>query len=162
MERSGRGWTVPEIGDQLAQSHEYPLVTLTQERGENVFADPVAPEMVAAVAARMAGGIEIDPVMVRTAGHTVAARCGSRGMQLEAALEPIGAHAAGSLEINGRLRHLVLGWEAVQDTQIYAETAQERNLATGAMLFNGNALWHYLQQWAGAGSLGKGRTPALA
>ena len=48
-------------------------------------------------------------MMVRTARHAVTAGRDPRGVQLEAPLEPVGAHAAGSLEIDGRFRHLVLG-----------------------------------------------------
>src|SRR5712672_3359356 len=37
--------------EKLAERHHHPVVPLAQQRGEDVLADPLAPQMVAAVAA---------------------------------------------------------------------------------------------------------------
>ena len=49
---SGGERTVPEHAHQLAERGEHSLVALPEQRGQDVLADLISPEMVPAVAAR--------------------------------------------------------------------------------------------------------------
>src|SRR4051812_39460228 len=68
---SGGQRAAPERHDQLAQRTENALVSLAEQRREDVLADLVAPEMIAAVAARHLGGVQVDPVSLGAAGDAV-------------------------------------------------------------------------------------------
>jgi hypothetical protein len=70
---SGGERPIPELGNQLAKSLEYPLITFAEEGGENVLADPIAPEVIAAVAARERGGVEVDPMRLRAPADPIPA-----------------------------------------------------------------------------------------
>src|SRR5207237_8797112 len=68
------GWrhSRPPPARQHAECADHPLLPLAQQRGENVLADLLAPEMVAAVAARVGAAVEVHPVVHAAAGHPVA------------------------------------------------------------------------------------------
>lgn len=100
---SGGDRTVPQRLDQRPERGQDSLVALAKERGEDVFADLVPPEVVATVAARHAGSVEVDPVCVRAPGYVVAAGAGARSSELEAALQSVQVDPDG-VEIDGGYR----------------------------------------------------------
>src|SRR5699024_5856527 len=85
---------------QLPQRGQYALVSLAQQGGQDVLADLVAPEMITAVAAWKAGGIEVDPVGLFTASDVVPAGAGACRAKPKAALESIEIYPDG-VEIDG-------------------------------------------------------------
>ena len=53
------------------QRRDDALVPLTQECGQDVFADSFPPQVIAAVAAGMGGGVEVHPVVLGSSGDAV-------------------------------------------------------------------------------------------
>jgi hypothetical protein len=91
--------------EETGQRRQDALVSFTQERGQNVFADAVAPQVIAAVAARVGGGAKVDPVLVAAvAGDAVTAIADALTMEPEAPLQSIEVHAAGGLEVDHHIR----------------------------------------------------------
>ena len=87
----------------LEQRSERPddrLIALAEEGGEDVLADPIPPEMVAAVAARNRCCVEVDPVIVVAAYHMVSAFADPPSFELEASFQPVQVNAAGPVEID--------------------------------------------------------------
>jgi hypothetical protein len=88
--------------DELAQGGEHPLVSFAEKRGEDVLADLVAPEMVAAVATGEAGGVEVNPMGLRPTCYPVPARSNAGSPQVETALQAVEADSAPGGKIKGR------------------------------------------------------------
>lgn len=65
------------------------LVTLPEQRGQDMLAYLLAPEMVGAVAPRQIAGVEIDPVRVGAPLDAESSRAGSGGTKWEAALQTV-------------------------------------------------------------------------
>jgi hypothetical protein len=86
--------------DYGAERAHHALVALSDQRGKNVLADAVAPEMIAAVAPRMSGAVEIYPVVLRTARKMVSAVTHSVAFERETALEAGNVDTPGHLEID--------------------------------------------------------------
>jgi hypothetical protein len=59
--------------EKSSQRRQDALVPLTQECGQNVFADSLAPQMVAAIAARVRGRVEVDPMILGSSRDAIAA-----------------------------------------------------------------------------------------
>src|SRR3954464_12198639 len=53
--------------DDRAECAHDALISFPDQRGKNVLADPFAPKVIAAIAARISGGIEIHPVVLSSA-----------------------------------------------------------------------------------------------
>jgi len=76
------------------------LVPLTQKCGEDVFADPLTPQMIAAIAARVSPVVEVDPVILSSAGDAVASVAYSLTAKPEASLQTVEIDAARGIEID--------------------------------------------------------------
>ena len=97
----GGGGRLFEARDEHPQRREHVLISLAQEGGQDVLADPVPPEVISAVAARERGGVEVDPVRLRTSGNAIPPRPDSGGPQRETPLEAVQVHSPGGLEVDG-------------------------------------------------------------
>jgi len=71
------------------QGSEDPFVTLAEQRGQDVLAHLLAPEVIRAVAARQIAGVEIYPVSMRPAVDPESAGARPGGAKLEAPLQPV-------------------------------------------------------------------------
>src|SRR5689334_257348 len=76
------------------------LVALTQKCGQNVFADPLAPQVVAAIAARVRGGVEVDPMVLSPAGNPVPAVADSLTAEAKAPLQTVEVDASSGVEVD--------------------------------------------------------------
>src|SRR3954447_5771207 len=76
------------------------LVALTQECGQDVLADSLAPEVIAAVAARMRGGIEVDPMVLDTARDPVPAVADPLTAESKAPLQTVEVDASCGVEVD--------------------------------------------------------------
>ena len=76
------------------------VIALAKKGGEDVLADPIPPEVIAAVAARNGRGVQVDPVIVVAAYHMVSAFADPSSLELEASFQPVQVNAAGPLEID--------------------------------------------------------------
>jgi hypothetical protein len=91
------------------QRRDDALVPFTQECGQNVFANALTPKMIAAVAARMSGSVEVDPVILGSSGDTVASCADALTTKTEASLQPVEIDASCGVEVDQDfVRHLVL------------------------------------------------------
>ena len=97
--------------NQRSERGEHPLVSLSKQGGEDVLADALAPEVIAAVTAGEAGSVEVYPMGLAAAGNPVAARRDPVALQLQAALQTAELHPAGGSKIDLDFH-----------TQIYAES----------------------------------------
>lgn len=88
--------------DYLPQRHDDPRLTLAEQRRQDVFADPLAPQMVAAVAPRQVCGIEVNPMGLCAASDQVLPRSYSLSVEFEAPFQPIQVDSAGAIKIDGR------------------------------------------------------------
>jgi hypothetical protein len=79
---------------------EHALVPFTQECGQNVFADALTPEMVAAVAARVSGGVEVHPVILGSARDAIAAGADALTAEPEAPLQTVEVDATCGVEVD--------------------------------------------------------------
>jgi len=73
-----------------------------------VLADPVSPQVVAAITPRQGRGVEVDPMLVATAYHVVSATADSPAVELETSLESIQIDAARCVEVNENVCHCCL------------------------------------------------------
>jgi hypothetical protein len=90
------------------------FVSLTQECGQNVFADPIAPQVVAAVAARVSACVEVDPVVLGPAGDTVASVPYAFTVKSETSLQPIEIDTTCGVEVDENFGcHLLLPIQSV-------------------------------------------------
>ena len=76
------------------------LISFSDQRGEDVFADALAPEMVTAITPRMVGGVQIDPMILGAAGEMVNAFSDAASLEREASLEAADVNATGPLKID--------------------------------------------------------------
>ena len=68
---------------------EDPLIPFAEQRGQDVLAHLLPPEVIRAVAARQIAGVEIYPVGVRSAVDAEAAGARPGGAELEAPLQSV-------------------------------------------------------------------------
>ena len=90
--------------DETPQSGEHPLIAFAQEGGEDVLADLLAPEMVAAVAPGQLCAEQVHPMSLDAARNPVAAGTDAVPFELEAALEARRIDGD-SGKVDGRLGH---------------------------------------------------------
>jgi hypothetical protein len=83
----GDGRTVPERPHQLPERSEHTLIPFAQEGRQDVLADLIAPQVVAAIAAGQLGGIQVHPVGLVAADHAIAAGRDPLGTQVEPAFK---------------------------------------------------------------------------
>jgi len=112
---SGRERATPERGHQVMQGDDHPLVTFTQERGENVLADLFAPEMIGAVAPREIAGVQVDPVGVYSTFDPEPPGPDAVGAKPKAALQTVEIDTD-RIEVDGKVGHGFL--EGTRDAQI--------------------------------------------
>ena len=91
--------------DQTPQRPHYALVAFTEEGGEDVLADALAPEVIAAVAAGVAGRVEIHPVHLVATTDAVAPIPYALALETKTALEAGEIHSAGGVEIDRDMYH---------------------------------------------------------
>src|SRR5205085_2276031 len=89
--------------EELAERVDDPVVPFAQQRGEDVLADPLAPQVIAAVAARMRGGVEVHPVIVLAAGHVVPAVAQTLTGQQQAAPQAVEVDATSGIDVDLQL-----------------------------------------------------------
>jgi hypothetical protein len=100
--------------EKSRQRRQDALVPLTQECGQNVFADPLTPQVIAAVAAGVGGGVEVDPVILSSSGDAVAADADALTAKPEASLQTVEIDATRGVEVDQcLLRHLLLPIQAL-------------------------------------------------
>jgi len=98
---SGGAGEIAEATDQPAECGEHPLIAFPQQGREDVLADLLAPEVVAAIAAGQAGGVEVHPMGLKTTGDSVPPGAYPVSVQLQTALEA-GEIDGHRLEVDGR------------------------------------------------------------
>ena len=99
--------------EKMRERGQHALVPLTQKCGQNVFADSLAPQMVAAVAAWVRGGIEVDPVNLGSARDAIPANADTLAAKPEAPLQSIEIDAARGIEVDFRFHcHVLLPIQA--------------------------------------------------
>jgi hypothetical protein len=104
--------------EKSRQRRDDALVPLTQECGQNVFADPFAPQVIAAVAAGMGGGVEVDPVVLSSSGDAVAAGADALTPKPEASLQSVEVDTTGGVEIDQHFGcHVLLPIQAFVETR---------------------------------------------
>jgi hypothetical protein len=86
--------------DDIAECSHHALISLSQKRGENVLADPLAPQVIAAVAARVKRRVEIDPMILGATGKMIPAFANAIGLERQTALEASDINAACHFEID--------------------------------------------------------------
>src|SRR4051794_31275645 len=82
------------------QRRDDALVPLTQECGQNVFADALTPQVIAAIAARVSRSVEVDPVDLGSPRDAVASNANPLTMKPEASLQPVEIDAARGIEVD--------------------------------------------------------------
>jgi hypothetical protein len=91
----------PEAAERVHDA----VVALAQERGEDVLAQLLAPQMVAAIASRMRRRVQIHPVVVIAAGHVIPAVADTLAMQQQAPSQPRQIDAAHGVDVDRRFLH---------------------------------------------------------
>jgi hypothetical protein len=86
--------------EKSRQRRQDALVPLTQECGQNVFADSLAPQMIAAIAAWVRGGVEVDPVNLGSSRDTISTDADTLTAKPEAPLQSIEIDAARGIEVD--------------------------------------------------------------
>jgi hypothetical protein len=81
----------------------------TKQRGEDVLADPLAPDVVAAVAARDGRRVQVHPVGVVATNDLIAAVPNALSFELETPFESIQVDAAGGVEVDCYVCHSISG-----------------------------------------------------
>jgi len=99
---AGAAQPAPQPGHQPRHLPDHPLVPLPQQHRQDVLADPLPPDVVPAVAARHAAGIEVHPVRLPPAPHQVAAAADPPDPEPERPHEPPGLHPAGGVHVHVR------------------------------------------------------------
>jgi hypothetical protein len=101
-------------GEKSWQRRNDALVPLTQECGQNVFADSLTPEVIAAIAARVSRGVEVDPMILGSSCDAVASVAYSLTAKLDASLQTVEIDATDGIEVDqDLLRHLLLPIQAL-------------------------------------------------
>src|SRR3954465_11324630 len=86
--------------EESRQRRQHALVSFAQKCGQNVLADPLPPEVIAAVAARVRGGVQVDPMVLRPASDAIAAVADALTVEPEAPLQPIEVDATSGVEVD--------------------------------------------------------------
>ena len=86
--------------EESRQRRQDALVPLTQECGQNVFADPLAPQMIAAIAARVRSRIEVHPVNLGSSCDAIPAESDALTAEPEAPPQSIEVDTAGGVEVD--------------------------------------------------------------
>jgi hypothetical protein len=81
------------------------FIALAQQGGEDVLADLLSPQVVAAIAAGDAGGVQVHPVELFAPLDAIAAGADASGMELQAALQTVQIDASEGVEVDGGFRH---------------------------------------------------------
>jgi len=104
--------------EKARQRRHDALVSLTQECGQNVFADLLTPQMIAAVAARVSIGVEVDPVILSAPGDAVASVADSLTAKPHASLQTVEVDATCGIEVDQSfLCHVLLPIQALFKTR---------------------------------------------
>ena len=82
------------------QRRDDALVPLTQECGQNVFADAFPPQVIAAIAAWVGGGVEVDPMILGSSGDAVPSRGYSLTAKPKASLQTVEIDATSCVEVD--------------------------------------------------------------
>lgn len=101
-------------GEKTRQRSQHALVPLTQECGHDVFANAIAPQVVAAVAARMRGAVEVDPVVVGASGHAIPADADALTTEAKGPLEAVEIDTTRGVEVDQCAIHVVLPIQAMK------------------------------------------------
>jgi hypothetical protein len=100
--------------EKSRQRRQDALVPLTQECGQNVFADSLAPQVIAAIAARVRGGIEVDPVILGSSGDAITAEADPLTAESETPLQSVEVDATRGIEVDLHfVCHVLLPIQAV-------------------------------------------------
>jgi hypothetical protein len=105
--------------EKSRQRRDDALVPLTQKCGQDVFANPLTPQMIAAIAARVSRVVEVDPVVLSSSRDAVASVAYSLTAKPEAPLQAIEIDAARGIEVDQYLlRHVLLPIQALVKTRL--------------------------------------------
>ena len=118
----------------LEQRTERPddrVIPLAQKGREDVLADPIPPEVIAAVAARNRRGVEVDPMFVVAANYVISAVADSPSVERQASFQPIQINSACPLEIDCCVCHSRLLLRS--PSQLFAYSWHAINIARGAV-----------------------------
>lgn len=88
---------------QLPKGREHALVSLAQECGQDVLADLLTPQVIPTVAAGQLGGVQVDPVRLMAAVHSITAGGDPLDAKLQAAFETGQIEGTDGVEIDERL-----------------------------------------------------------
>ena len=92
-----RGFHALEQGAKRADDG---VVTFAEQRSEDVLADPLAPDVIAAITPRDRGGIEVDPVGMVASDYVVLSVTNTPPVEFERSFESVEINAAGGGEID--------------------------------------------------------------
>jgi hypothetical protein len=96
------------------QRRDDALVPFTQECGQNVFANLLTPQVIAAVAARVSVRVEVDPMILSPSGDAVASVAYALTMKPKASFQTVEIDATSGVEVDQcLLRHLLLPIQAL-------------------------------------------------
>ena len=94
--------------EERAECADDRVVAFAEQRGENVLADPLAPDVIAAITPRDRGGIEVDPVGVVASDYVVPSVSDSLPVEGEGSFETVEVNAAGGGEVDCYACHSLL------------------------------------------------------
>jgi hypothetical protein len=97
----------PQPFHHTAQSAYDPLVSLSEERGEDVLAYLLAPEVISTVTPWVVRRIQVDPVFLRAAGETISPVTNPVPLERQAALETIDVYPTRCIKIDSRFHFFV-------------------------------------------------------
>ena len=142
---SRRGFDPLEQGAKRADDG---VVPFAEQGGQDVLADLVPPQVIAAVTPRYGGGVEVDPMIVVAAYDVVSAFTDTPSFELEASFQPVEVDPTSSFEIDCRVchSHLLLrspsrlfaySWHASKNTRRTAECRNQSISLTPIALVQG-------------------------
>jgi hypothetical protein len=102
-----RGRADGDLPEQAAHRVHHPVMPLAQQCSEDVLAQLVAPQVIAAVAARVRRGVQVHPVVVLATGHVVPPIAHPLALQQEAPPQPVEVHPTHGIEVDLQLLHHV-------------------------------------------------------
>jgi hypothetical protein len=111
--RSARRHLRPKPTDEVRERYDHAHVPLSEQRREDVLADAVAPEMVAAITPRMRGRVKVHPMILGASGHEVLPLPYALAAKPQAPLQPAEIHPAGGIEIDRHVFHHLLPIQAI-------------------------------------------------
>jgi hypothetical protein len=104
--------------EKSRQRRQDALVPLTQECGQNVFADSLAPQMIAAIAARVRGRVEVDPMILGSSRDAIATKADALTAKPETSLQSVEIDATRGVEVDLDFDyHVLLPIQAVVQVQ---------------------------------------------